>query len=135
MQIQLMARTKKSTTKNVDPRRGAKRPKKILPYKAVRAPHVYRPSLRARLEIRKYQKTTNLLVARRPVNRIVREILQEMRPGFRLREEAVDALHHAVEDYAIKLLIECNALADHAKRITIMPNDLRLALRLRGARN
>ena len=87
------------------------------------------------METRKYQKTTNLLVEGRPVDRLVREIIQEVRPGFRLREEAVDALHHAVEDYAIKLLMECNALAQHAKRITIMPNDLRLALRLRGARN
>ena len=105
MQVQVMARTEKSTTKNFDPHRGAKRPKKILPNKAVRAPHVYRPSLRARLEIQKYQKTTGLLVARRPVNRIMREILKEVRTGFRLREEVVDALHHAVEDYDIKLLI------------------------------
>ena len=30
------------------------------------------------LEIRKYQKTTNLLVARRMVNRLIREILQEV---------------------------------------------------------
>ena len=135
MQIQVMARTKKSAMKNVDPRRGAKGPKKILPYKAMSTPHVYRPSLRARLEIRKYQKTTNLLVAHSPVNRILREILQEVRPGFSLREETVDALHHAGEDYAIKLLVECNALSDLAKRIAIMPTDLRIALRHRGARN
>ena len=113
MQIQVMARTNKSTTKNFDPRRGAKRPKKILSYRALRAPHVYRPGLPARLEIRKYQKTTNLLVSRRLVNIIVREILQGVRPGFRLGEEAVDALHYAVEDYAIKLLVECKALEDH----------------------
>ena len=76
-----------------------------------------------------------LVVALRPVNRIVRKILQEVRPGFRLREEAVDELHHDVEDYTIKPLMKCNALWYNGKSITIMPNDLRLALRLHGARN
>ena len=120
---------------NVDPRRGEKRLKKILPYKALCPTYDYRPSSRSRLDIRKYQKTTNFPVAHRQVKIFVREILQEVRPGFRLREEAVDTLHHAVEDYTTKLLMECNALAHHAKRITMMPNYLRLALRLRGARN
>ena len=112
-----------------------KHPKKILPYKALRTLHVYRTRFPAFLEIRKYQKTTSLLLAHRPVNGLGREILQELRPGFRLRKDAVDALNHAVEDYAIKLLMECNALAHHAEHITITPNDLRLALHLRGARN
>ena len=76
-------------------------------------------------------ENTNWFVARKPVNRLIREILQEVRSGFRLREEAVDALHHAVEDYAIELQMECNALAHHTKRSFIMPNDPRLSLRLR----
>ncbi len=116
-----MARTKRTPTQNrPDARRGEKRPKKILPEKASR-PHVYRPSEIARREIRKFQKSTKLLLPLAAVSRVAREIKDRIAPGFRFRVEAVDTLHHASEDYLVKLLIECNALAPHADHITVMP--------------
>ena len=45
---------------------------------------------------------------------------------------AVDALHEGAEDYLITLLEDANLLAIHARRITIQPRDIQLALRIRG---
>ena len=69
---------------------------------------------------------------KRPFYKLVRQILVENHLGFRMKATAVDALLAATEDFGVRLMEDCNLLAIHAKRITIMPKDLKLALRIRG---
>ncbi|KXZ44232.1 hypothetical protein GPECTOR_70g462 [Gonium pectorale] len=86
-------------------------------------------------EIRKYQKTTELLIRRAPFQRLVREIANKGAPGgqtdFRWRADALEALQEAAEAYMVNMMEDCNLCAIHAKRVTIMGKDMRLALRLR----
>lgn len=91
-------------------------------------------------EIRKYQKTTDLLIRKLPFQRLVREITQTVEPGgaegpFRWKPDAIAALQEAAEAYVIGLMEDCNLCAIHAKRVTIMVKDLQLSRRLRHDRN
>ena len=44
----------------------------------------------------------------------------------------IAALQEAAENFIVGLFEDINLLAVHAKRITVMPRDIRLALRIRG---
>ena len=50
----------------------------------------------------------------------------------RFQTTAVDALQEASEQYLVNLLEDANLCAIHAKRVTIMPKDMRLARKIRG---
>ncbi|RWW28394.1 hypothetical protein GW17_00007141 [Ensete ventricosum] len=79
-------------------------------------------------EIRKYQKSTELLIRKLPFQRLVREIAQDF------KSHAVLALQEAAEAYLVGLFEDTNLCAIHAKRVTIMPKDIQLARRIRGER-
>ena len=132
-----MARTKQTSMKSV----GGKRPMTLLASKArnlapafggIKKPHRYRPGTVALREIRKYQKTTALLIHKHPFQRLVREIAQAHRPDLRFQSAAVMALQEASEAYLVRLFEDTNLCAIHAKRVTIMPKDMQLARRIGG---
>ena len=95
-----------------------------------------RPGLRALQEIRKYQKSTNLMIPKAPFQRLVREVLQIVTgtTTFRLQSVAVLAMQEASEAYLVGIFDDTNLCAIHAKRVTIMPKDIHLARRIRGER-
>ena len=132
-------------------------------------PHRYRPGTVALREIRRYQKSTDLLIRRAPFMKLVRDICKEMvkkrnevkdnnkaelekakmtyddnprgRLGLedgedclRFQSTALLALQEASEAYLVGLFEDVNLCAIHAKRVTIMPRDMTLALRIRGER-
>ena len=82
------------------------------------------------------------LIKRTPFNKLIKEISQEYRvclegPGtpsvqVRFQSTALAALQEAAESYLVGLFEDVNLLAVHAKRVTVMPCDIRLALRIRG---
>ncbi|XP_074360421.1 histone H3.3-like [Apium graveolens] len=133
-----MARTKQTARKSI---RG-KVPRKPLTHKvarmrapttgAYRKPHRYRPGTVALREIRKYQKTTQLLILKLPFQRLVREIAQGIKSDLRFQSHAVLALQEASEAYLVGLFHDANLCLIHAKRVTIMPKDIQLARRIRG---
>jgi histone H3 len=85
----------------------------------------------ALMEIRKYQNSVNTLIEKRPFQRLVREITQEVwNDQARMQSTAVAALQEAAEAYIVAIFEDMNTCAIHAGRVTIMPKDLRLALRL-----
>ena len=86
-------------------------------------------------EIRKYQKSTNLLIRKIPFQRLVREIAQDFKSDLRFQSTAILALQEASESYLVVLFEDTNLCAIHAKRVTIMPRDLQLARRIRGERS
>merc|ERR1712099_13793 len=98
----------------------------------VKKPHRYRPGTVALREIRKYQKSTELLIRRLPFQRLVREIAQTYKSDLRFQSSAVLALQEAAESYLVGLFEDTNLCAIHAKRVTIMPSDIKLARRIRG---
>jgi histone H3 len=87
-------------------------------------------------EIRRFQKSTELLIRKLPFQRLVREIVQDLSNGteFRFQSAALGALQEASEAYLVGLFEDTNRCAIHAKRVTIMPKDIQLARRIRGER-
>ena len=100
----------------------------------LKKPMRYRPGTVALREIRRYQKTTELLIRKLPFSRLVREIAQDFKTNLRFQAQAIGALQEAAEAYLIGLFEDTNLCAIHAKRVTIMPKDIQLAHRICGER-
>lgn len=98
----------------------------------VKKPHRYRPGTAALREIRRYQRSTELLMRRLPFQRLVREIALNFRTNLRFQGTAIRAIQEAAEAYLVGLFEDTNLCATHAGRVTVLPKDLRLALRVRG---
>ena len=99
-------------------------------------PQRYQPGTVTLREIRRYQKSTELLIRKLPFQQLVREIAQDL--GKRdewFQSGAIIALQEASEAYLVSLLEDSNLCAIHTKRITIMPKDIQLARRIRGEKN
>ncbi|XP_060069450.1 uncharacterized protein LOC132564929 [Ylistrum balloti] len=109
-----MARTKQTARKST----GGKAPRKQLATKAarksapatggVKKPHRYRPGTVALREIRRYQKSTELLIRKLPFQRLVREIAQDFKTDLRFQSSAVMALQEASEAYLVGLFEDTN---------------------------
>ena len=99
-------------------------------------PHRYRPGTVSLREIRRYQKSTELLIRKLPFQRLVRELGQDLgKMNARFQSGAIMALQEASEAYLVGLLEDTNLCTVHAKRVTIMPKDIQLARHIRGERN
>ena len=99
----------------------------------MKKPHRYRPGTVALREIRRYQKTTDLLLRKLPFQRLVRDVVRDdLGLQLRFQSPALLALQEAAEAYLVGLFEDTNLLALHAKRVTIYPRDMRLARRIRG---
>ena len=88
------------------------------------------------MEIRKFQKTTNLLLAKSAFKRVVKDITTDLHEkegcdDVRYRPETINALQKAAEALVVELFEDANLLALHAKRVTITKKDLLLAIRMR----
>ena len=120
-----MARTKQTARKST----GGKAPRKQLATKAARKsapstggikkPHRFRPGTVALREIRRYQKSTELLIRKLPFQRLVREIAQDFKTDLRFQSAAIGALQEASEAYLVSLFEDTNLCAIHAKRVTV----------------
>ena len=107
-------------------------------------------------EIRRFQKSTELLLRKAPFARLVRELAQDFKSDLKFQAKAIEALQTAAEDYLVGLYedvryllhhisvlrqclitlhLQVNLNAIHAKRVTIMPKDVQLARRIRGERS
>jgi len=106
-----MARTKQVAKKNT----GGAAPRKLMAKKvanktlpsdgvsAVARKHRYRPGTVALLEIRRYQKSTELLLRKLPFQRLLREIAQDFRSELRFQSQAILAIQEASEAYLVEL--------------------------------
>jgi histone H3 len=114
----------------------SKAPRQVLPKKKKKArdPKRFRPGQAALREIRKYQKSPDLLLRKAPFQRLVKEIAQKIKEGQRFQSTAILALQEAAEAYVVGVFEDTNLCAIHSGRITIQPKDMQLALRIRGAR-
>jgi len=134
-----MGRTKQVASKKISSK-GKTVPLKGIPKKAalegaVRKPRRFRPGTVALREIKQYQRSTELLIRKLPFQRLVKEIMQEIRSPqemLRIQSSAIAALQEASEAYLVALFEDTNLCALHAKRVTILPKDMQLARRIRG---
>ena len=96
----------------------------------------YRPGTVALQEIRRYQKSAELLIRKLPFQRLVRELAQDLgKVNIRFQSGAIMALQEASEAYLVGLCEDANLCTVHAKRVTIMPKDIQLVRRIRGERS
>jgi histone H3 len=95
----------------------------------------WHPGTVALRQVKKFQKSTNLLLRKAPFSRLVREVAAQYKDGLKFASSALLAVQEATESYIVSVLSDTNLVAIHAKRVTIMPRDLALARRLRGERN
>ena len=138
----------KPTSKNIATK-GGKQPHKHMLHKllkwtsstgGIKKPRRYHPGLLALCEIRRCQQSMESLIRRTPFNKLIKEISQEYRicpegPGtpsvqVRFQSTALAALQETAENFLVGLFEDVNLLAVHAKRVTVMPCDIRLALRI-----
>ena len=111
------------------------------PKGGVKKHYRYRPGTVALKQIRRYQKSTELLIRKLPFQRLVREIAADeevirspLCGKLRFQSAAIMALQEASEAYLVGLFEDSNLCAIHAKRVTIMPKDIQLARRICGER-
>ena len=121
--------------------KAAKKSGQKAPTGGVKKRYRYRPGTVALKQIRRYQKTTELLIRKLPFQRLVREIACDtdvihspLCGKVRFQSAAIMALQEASEAYLVGLFEDSNLCAIHAKRVTIMPKDIQLARRIRGER-
>ena len=84
----------------------------------------FRPGTVALREIKRYQKKTDSLLPRAPFQRLVRSISDGLDPELRFRPDALLAVQEAAETYLIHLFEDTNLCAIHAKRVTVMKQDM-----------
>lgn len=136
-----MARTKQTARRST----GGKAPrdkiaakvarKNPTPWSQIKKKKRYRPGTVAIREIRKFQKSTELLIRKLPFQRLVKEIAQDVTSTpMRFQSLAILALQEASEAFLVGLFEDTNLCAIHAKRVTIMTKDMQLARRIRGNR-
>jgi histone H3 len=99
----------------------------------MRKPHRWCPGTVAAREIRKFQKTTNLLIRKAPFQRVVCKIALKFRKSnLQMQSTAVLALQEAAEYFMIDVFNDTNLCALHSKRKTIMVKDLLLPCCIQG---
>ncbi|XP_004631797.1 histone H3.3-like [Octodon degus] len=133
-----MARTKQTACKSSS----GKAPRKQLAPKAtresapsaggVKRPHRYRPGTAVLRQIRRYRKSTELLIRNLPLQRLVGETAQGFKTDLRFQSAAIGALREASEAFLVGLFEDSNLCAIHAKRVTITPKGIQLARRIYG---
>ena len=87
-------------------------------------PRRFRPGTVALREIRKYQKSTELLIRKLPFQRLVREVATKMCPSLRFQSTAILALQEASESFLVTMFEDVNVCCLHAGRVTIQVKDM-----------
>ena len=124
-----MVRKKFSSVDSTGPgkkHRGGKKPRRVKG--RVKKPFRYRPGTVALRQIRKYQKSTELLIRKLPFQRLVKEVVQDLfkTESYRFQSTAVLALQEAAENFLVSMFDDVNCIAIHGKRVTIQKRDIQI---------
>lgn len=120
---------------------GAKAPMQALARMSARktapiiAPVRTRPEIVAFFEIRKYQKSTELLLLYLRFVRVVCKLADDIQArSMRWRAEALTtSLQEGAESYLARIFCKTDLCAQHVGRVTVMTKEIFLALRMNGA--
>ena len=135
-----MARTKQTVKRNIRkkinvPPKSASNSQPEVDKTVPKKKRRFKPGTKALMEIRKYQKGTDVVIPKRAFQRLVREIAKDFKTDLCFTAPSLNALQEATEYYLIGLLDDSNICAIHSKRVTVSPKDVQLALRIRGERS
>lgn len=95
-------------------------------YLYVMKPQPYPSGVVALREIRRYQKSTDLLIPKLKFQRLAKQIVQEMGTDMRFAAASIMALQEAAEAYMVTLFGDALLCMIHAKRRTLMTDDIKL---------
>ena len=86
----------------------------------------------AKREIKKLQKTTALIIPRAPIDRLIREIADNIDPELNNRFEsgAIDALREGTEDYMTTLFDAGMRVMVNNNRKTLVPSDIQMVQKI-----
>ncbi|KAK6090514.1 hypothetical protein P3W45_000611 [Vairimorpha bombi] len=135
-----MSRTKQTASKTVGGKASRKQisakatKKSVTPSTKTPSSHTrrFKPGTVALREIRKYQKSTDLLIRKRPFQRMVRSIMKT-KSDMRFQGSAILALQESVESFLTILMEDAYRCVLHAKRVTLQPKDICLVYKLKYA--
>jgi len=102
----------------------------------IKKSHRFRPGTVALRHIRKYQKSTELLIRKAPFIRIVRDTAERVSLSgipMRFTAPSLEALQHAAEAFCVNLFEDTNKVAICCDKVTIMPKHVRCVLDLRNS--
>ncbi|KAK5716791.1 histone H3.1 [Elasticomyces elasticus] len=120
----------KTTAKTLTAKQRREMGGKTIPGFAVKKPHRWKPGTVALREIRRYQKSTEMLIRKLPFQRLVREIAFTYKANLRFQKSAIDAIQESAEAFLVSMFEGVNLLAIHAKRVTIQQKDVELLRRI-----
>jgi histone H3 len=101
---------------------------------SVKKPHRFRAGTVALRKIKKYQKSTDLLLRKLPFQRVVREVAREYKDDLKFKKSAVLTIQEFTENYITNLMQDTLLCTVHRKAVTVKPDDMALARRVRGDR-
>merc|ERR1711872_169549 len=95
----------------------------------------FKPGANAIREIKKFQKSTDLLIPKLPFTRMVRAMVLSRtgNDSLRLQSNAISTLQEATERHLISIYEDSFMCASHARRVTLMAKDIRLITKLKYA--
>lgn len=128
------AEDKPNKRKTSPPQRSKKAPQvtKTLVGDKPKKKHRFRPGTVALREIRAMQGSTNLLIPRQTMRRLVRQLANEQASGTRLTHDAYESLHVAAESFLTQLFESGMNMAIFAGRKSLELRDLRMAIEQSG---
>ena len=91
-----------------------------------------KPGVVAIREIRKLQRSSDLLIRKLPFQHLVRDLADKQKSDVRFQQKALLALQEAAETYLIGYFQDAVAVAVHAKRVTLMTSDMKLVRKIRA---
>ena len=101
----------------------------------IKRPRRYRAGTVALREIRKYQKSGELLLRKLPFQRLVREIAQDYNSNLRFQGAAILAIQESAEVYLTKLFEDSKMMGIRSGRVTLMPRDVKVTRRIQRETN
>jgi histone H3 len=126
-----VAKARKSTGGKVIRKQVANKAVRQADTAGIKKPHRFRPGTVAIREIRRYQKSTELLLKKRPFQKLVREVTEKFKQNLRITADALKVFQETAEDYLVRLFKDANDCAIHAKRKTVMVKDIQFARQIR----
>lgn len=110
---------------------GSKSKPKVESQVTERRKRRYRPGTRALMQIRKFQKSTNLLIPRSSFSRLVREIANQY-GEFKFTKTSIIALQTSAEAYLIDTFEKSYRGTMSRKGKTLEPKDMHLLRQMRN---
>ncbi|KAJ9452034.1 histone H3.3 type 2 [Diplonema papillatum] len=108
------------------------KPKTTKALKKDGTPRKWKPGTVATRQIKKFQKSTKLLLQKAPFQRLVRKTMEANKVAIWFKPTALEALQEATESYLVSVFEGAVILQLHRNKKTLTWKDLSYCRRIRG---